>query len=584
MFSIYNGRECFYQWDMEQRLIVNDSSIDEVHFCNRTDNCALVCEVYEENSLRVVNVPNILLQNSWDINVFGYCNNCYTKNYARFKVKARSKPADYIYTETEIVTVKTLVDEAVKEALSSGEFIGLNTEEDGEIFNDYENNIAGCKGYKLIKAYKSEDRDGKSVLWVNVEGNVENEIDIASIEANRIALGLDYSVSLQWGNNYDLSCNIHKELVSYDRFNDFTDIVLSPIPYNFDATLATSGYIWFITNSDIGNIKLGSKSHAEGSNTKAIQTAAHAEGYNAIASGKYSHAEGHSTIANYAAHAEGNSCKALGQSSHAEGYFTTAKGHAAHAEGGSTVAEGKRSHAEGESTKALGIYSHAEGEGTEAGDYSHAEGRYTVASGSNSHAEGYNSVASGEISHAEGSGNYATGRLSHAEGGSTLAEGRCAHAEGNNTKALGASSHAEGHFAEARGEASHAEGSRAFATGYASHAEGCDTQANGTGSHAGGRFAQANGDYTLAFGDCVRAVEYAQCSVGKNNKFNNTQNIIFIVGNGASTSARSNAFEVYLDGHAELQTMGSTNNSIATKQYVDEAIAAIKKELLGGNN
>ena len=101
MFQLTDGRSCFYQWDVDRKLIVNDSSITEVHFCNRTDDCSLVCEVYEEDGKRVVNVPNILLQNDWRINVYGYDKN-YTKHYDCFEVKRRSKPADYVYTETEI--------------------------------------------------------------------------------------------------------------------------------------------------------------------------------------------------------------------------------------------------------------------------------------------------------------------------------------------------------------------------------------------------------------------------------------------------------------------------------------------------
>lgn len=123
MFKIYNGRENFYQWDLEQRLIVEDASINEVHFCNKTDDCSLVSEVYEQDGLRLVNVPNILLQDSWAIRVYAYCTN-YTKVSETFKVTARSKPADYIYTETEVLNYNTLlnrineIDENIADAVN----------------------------------------------------------------------------------------------------------------------------------------------------------------------------------------------------------------------------------------------------------------------------------------------------------------------------------------------------------------------------------------------------------------------------------------------------------------------------------
>lgn len=121
MFKIEDGRECFYQWDSEQRLIISDSSITEVHFCNKTDECSLVCEVYAEDGKRLVNVPNILLQENWRINVYAF-RPCATKASAIFKVIPRSKPEDYLYTETEVVAVKTVVNEAMQEAKDSGAF------------------------------------------------------------------------------------------------------------------------------------------------------------------------------------------------------------------------------------------------------------------------------------------------------------------------------------------------------------------------------------------------------------------------------------------------------------------------------
>ena len=102
MFKIYDGRTDFYQWDLDRKLIVSDPTINEVHFCNKTGDCSLVVEVYEEDGLRLANVPNILLQTDWPIRVYGFCGDCYTKISATFKIIARTRPADYIYTETDV--------------------------------------------------------------------------------------------------------------------------------------------------------------------------------------------------------------------------------------------------------------------------------------------------------------------------------------------------------------------------------------------------------------------------------------------------------------------------------------------------
>lgn len=108
MFKIYDGREQFYQWDIDRKLIVYDEGITEVHFCNKTDDCSLVCETYKENGLTLVNVPNILLQDDWRINVYAYTKN-YTKFSKTFDVLKRSKPESYVYTETEVLSFDVLM-------------------------------------------------------------------------------------------------------------------------------------------------------------------------------------------------------------------------------------------------------------------------------------------------------------------------------------------------------------------------------------------------------------------------------------------------------------------------------------------
>ncbi len=110
MFKIYDGRDRFYQWDLDRKLIVKDPTVVEVHFCNRTSDCALSCETYVEDGLTLVNVPNILLQTDWRIHVYAY-DGKHTKHNQCYEVITRSKPTDYIYTETELLSYKALAEE-----------------------------------------------------------------------------------------------------------------------------------------------------------------------------------------------------------------------------------------------------------------------------------------------------------------------------------------------------------------------------------------------------------------------------------------------------------------------------------------
>ena len=109
MFKIYDGRDKFYQWDLDRQLIIDDPTVTQVHFSNRTDDSSLVCEVYQQDGLNLVNVPNILLQEDWRINVYAYDVN-YTKYSETFDVERKSKPENYVYTETEVLNYKTLAE------------------------------------------------------------------------------------------------------------------------------------------------------------------------------------------------------------------------------------------------------------------------------------------------------------------------------------------------------------------------------------------------------------------------------------------------------------------------------------------
>lgn len=166
------------------------------------------------------------------------------------------------------------------------------------------------------------------------------------------------------------------------------------------------------------------------------------------------------------------------------------------------------------------------------GDTTINVGRFaSSAVGNHSTAEGYNTVASGDSSHAEGYQTTAGGVSAHAEGDTTKASGYCSHAEGGTTKASGSASHAEGSNTIASGNDSHAEGHTTTASNYASHASGKYNTAMTTGGASG-----------------------------------NTTGTAFVIGNGTSTSALSNAFSVQYDGTVKAK---STITASTTADYAE---------------
>jgi len=111
MFSIPSGAEAFRQWDLGQRLAVADGSYRQVHFSNADTQQALVCEVFEEDGQYFVNVPNILLQQPHVLQAYGYAaagNSGRTVWAQEIPVIPRQKPADYVYTETEVKSFEML--------------------------------------------------------------------------------------------------------------------------------------------------------------------------------------------------------------------------------------------------------------------------------------------------------------------------------------------------------------------------------------------------------------------------------------------------------------------------------------------
>ena len=112
--KIEDGRSCFYQWDVGQRILMEECPAGvEVHFAVTpvsafdTVRCdtALVVESYGENGKIYANIPDRLLQVAGKMAVYvfveadaeGHSALCGT-----FTVLPRPRPADYVFTEGEI--------------------------------------------------------------------------------------------------------------------------------------------------------------------------------------------------------------------------------------------------------------------------------------------------------------------------------------------------------------------------------------------------------------------------------------------------------------------------------------------------
>ncbi len=95
IFSLKNG-ERFYQWDKGRVLIVHDADVDEVHFTNDAVTEAIEEKVYEIDGVRMVDVPDELLQ--YGCSLTAYACKCegnereITQIREEFKVISRKRP------------------------------------------------------------------------------------------------------------------------------------------------------------------------------------------------------------------------------------------------------------------------------------------------------------------------------------------------------------------------------------------------------------------------------------------------------------------------------------------------------------
>ena len=146
MLTLNDGRAELWQWDTGRTLAV-DADCSQVHFSNKVFGRSIDVDVVDGAAI----IPDILLQTDKDLNVWafvGTAENGYTKISKTFKVNRRNKPADYVFTPTEQMTIQTIQSQigdladltteakgtlvaAINEAAQSGGGGSISVEDDG---------------------------------------------------------------------------------------------------------------------------------------------------------------------------------------------------------------------------------------------------------------------------------------------------------------------------------------------------------------------------------------------------------------------------------------------------------------------
>lgn len=115
MITLSDGRKDLYQWDTGRELLIS-VECNFAHFSNGRYKRTMDVEVKEGKA----RIPDELLQDARKLKVYvfvGDADNGYTKLERAFKVIARPKPSEYVFTPTELIDLRELakrVDELSK--------------------------------------------------------------------------------------------------------------------------------------------------------------------------------------------------------------------------------------------------------------------------------------------------------------------------------------------------------------------------------------------------------------------------------------------------------------------------------------
>ena len=156
MLTLNDGRKELYQWDTGRTASVS-IDCDIVHFSNLTYGEALAVQVKNGE----VEIPNQLLTNGSPVHCWAFIldeNGAYTKQEQTIDVIKRGKPSDYVYTQTEVITIQAAVENALEKAKESGDFKGDKGDkgEKGEKGEQGERGLQGIQGERGADGAKGD--------------------------------------------------------------------------------------------------------------------------------------------------------------------------------------------------------------------------------------------------------------------------------------------------------------------------------------------------------------------------------------------------------------------------------------------
>lgn len=107
--TIADGRGALWQWDTGRRVKITDGDgVKQIHYQNRCFGCSVDVDVEDDGTAII---PDELLQDYHRLTAYAYATDdtgAYTMVQQDFAVYKRAKPADYVYTPTDQMTLQTI--------------------------------------------------------------------------------------------------------------------------------------------------------------------------------------------------------------------------------------------------------------------------------------------------------------------------------------------------------------------------------------------------------------------------------------------------------------------------------------------
>ncbi|KPM47419.1 tail fiber protein [Jiulongibacter sediminis] len=191
-----------------------------------------------------------------------------------------------------------------------------------------------------------------------------------------------------------------------------------------------------------------------------------------------------------------------------------------------------------------------------------ASAEHSIAMGNKNNASAVNAIAIGFENTSSGTNAVSFGQRNTASGNYSTAFGYSSQASASDAVAFGYDATASGNNSIAGGYQAKATGSSALAFGYLANASSTGATAVGRSNNASGQYSFAGGYNTLAnsYGENAFGMFNENIAANSTSSFNSGDRV-FSIGNGSSTSNRSDAVVVYKSGDTEINGALTIDNA-----------------------